>query len=103
MTRPVRRNGPISGRAVCPHCLPMLDFEAAKLLSECDGRTWPPRRHGHRLWLVPTSSSWWLFWCPSRDELPAVVGRFKRGVATADLSGARVATVADLRMIGMAA
>lgn len=82
----------------CGYCITECSTEAlARLVADAGVRTYPRRRHGHRLWRVPTVASVYLFWCPDRDELPAVVGRHQ--VGKPNLRCARPISVAELRAI----
>ncbi len=80
----------------CPYCgleIPTTDDLRAMVSTYSH----PARRHGHHLYAVPTASSIWWFWAPDLETLCEVVNA-RRGTV-ADLSAARLVTMADVRML----
>ncbi len=64
-------------KTVCPYCRPWFG-RIGDLVAEAGSRRRPAPEHGHRLWMVTTHSNVYLFYAPSKDDLPAVVKRAQR-------------------------
>lgn len=84
----------------CPHCRMVTADELAEVVAAGEGKgsqLRPPARHGHRVHIVRSATSLWLFWAPDRKALVDLFVATK-GRSPSRLS-CRLANLGDLRRI----